>query len=323
MTLHNKVVLVTGGAGFIGSHLVDRIVREEPERLIVVDDLSLGKKENLSQARSYDDLMLRWFDACDEVELRKLLTVEGVDVVFNLAILPLPRSLKEPVKTFSTNTALTSVLCEAHRLGLFDLLVHFSSSEVYGSALEVPMREVHPLNPQTPYAASKAACDHLVLSYVETFGLDSVIVRPFNNFGPRQNEGSYAGVIPATLKHIRSGERPVIFGDGEQTRDYVFVRDTADAAVRLSQCGKARGRVVNVASGRETTVNFLVGMLCELTGWSGGVVHEAARFGDVRRHCGSMALADGLIGFKAGTGLRKGLVETVAWYGEQEKEARK
>lgn len=318
LSLVGRGVLVTGGAGFIGSHLVERIARDRPRRLVVVDNLFLGSEANLADARRMDpDLKLYAQDAADYDAMGAIIAAEKIDVVFNLAIVPLPASLVNPRWTVDQNIALTTVPCELQRQGYFETLVHFSSSEAYGSATYVPMDESHPSMPSTPYAASKVAGDYIVLSYRETYGIDATIVRPFNNFGPRQNAGAYAGIIPIVVGRALSSEPIVIYGDGEQTRDFVFVRDTADAAVRIFEEPTTRGRVINVASGHETSINVLVRELLDALDCDVPVVHEAARPGDVRRHWGAIELARELIGFAPRTDLREGLVETVAWYRSQ------
>lgn len=308
-------IVVIGGAGFIGSHLVDRIVDEEPGRLTVVDNLFLGREENLAAARRrFDAVRFVDQDATDLEALDAILREVDADVVFNLAVVPLPASLERPHWSVMQNVALATVPCELLRAGRFRTLVHFSSSEAYGSAAYVPMDEAHPAVPSTPYAASKLAGDQVVLSYWHTFGLDAAIIRPFNNFGPRQNAGSYAGIIPIVVERATRGEPIQVHGDGEQTRDFVFVRDTADAAIRLFASPSARGRIVNVASGREVSVNELVRLMLELLGSDVGVEHVAPRPGDVRRHLASIGLARELIGYEPRTSLRDGMAETIAWY---------
>jgi UDP-glucose 4-epimerase len=314
-SLHGKSVLVTGGAGFIGSHLVDRLVEESPSRLTVVDNLFLGREENLAHARDrYPGLRLYRDDATDSAALARIVAAEAVEVVFNLAVIPLPATLVKPRWGIEHNVALVTVPCELLREGRFATLIHFSSSEAYGSAKYVPMDEGHPSVPSTPYAASKIAGDHIVLSYAHTYDLDAAILRPFNNFGPRQNAGTYAGIIPIVVQRAQEGEAVTVFGDGEQTRDFVFVRDTADAAVRIYGEPRTRGRIVNIASGREVSVNELVRQLLEVLGSSVGVEHVAPRPGDVRRHAGDIGLARELIGFEPRISLHDGLAETVAWY---------
>jgi UDP-glucose 4-epimerase len=315
LSLAGKSVLVLGGAGFIGSHLVDRLIREEPSRLTVVDNLFLGKRENLDHAaREFPGLVFEEQDATDLDAVADLVRRERVDVVFNLAVVPLPASLERPRWCVEQNIELAMVPAELQRQGLFETLVHFSSSEAYGSAAYIPMDEAHPPIPSTPYAASKGGGDQIVLSYQHTFGTDVGIIRPFNNYGPRQNAGSYAGIIPIVIQRVSAGQPIEIFGDGEQTRDYVYVRDTADAAIRLYAEPRARARIVNVASGREVTINQLVAMLLEALGSDVPVVHGDARPGDVRRHQASIELARELFGFEPSTPLREGLAETVAWY---------
>jgi UDP-glucose 4-epimerase len=176
------------------------------------------------------------------------------------------------------------------------------------------MDEAHPAVPSTPYAASKLAGDQVVLSYWHTFGLDAAVIRPFNNFGPRQNAGTYAGIIPIVVDRATRGEPIEIYGDGEQTRDFVFVRDTADAAIRLFGTSAARGRIVNVASGREVSVNELVATMLDILGSDVEVRHVDPRPGDVRRHLASIDLARELIGYEPRTSLHDGLAETIDWY---------
>jgi UDP-glucose 4-epimerase len=312
-----RSVLVTGGAGFIGSHLVDRLASESPARLVVVDNLFLGSERNLVDARAaYSELEFHQADATDLDALREVVGAEPVDVLFNLAVIPLPTSLERPRWTVEENLELTTVACELAREGLCRTLVHFSSSEVYGSALAVPMEEDHPLRPCTPYAASKAATDHVVASYHETFGIDTTIVRPFNAFGPRQNEGAYAGVIPVVIGRALAGEPVEIYGDGLQTRDFTFAPEVAEAAVRVYLEPRTRGRVVNVASGVEVSIVDLVAGLLRAVEADVPVVHGPPRPGDVRRHCGSPGVLETLTGFRPRRSLERGIPETVAWYRE-------
>src|SRR5437016_1782200 len=255
-TVKGKHVLITGGAGFIGSHLVDLLVLEEVRKFTVIDKFFLGTPSNLNGAyRQMPDLRVLHIDASDECVVREAFsTLEAVDVVFDLAVIPLPTSLERPQFCFETNVRITSVFCELLREGQFKTLVHFSSSEAYGSARTVPMSEDHPLEPRTPYAAAKAAGDHLVRSYVATFGVDALIVRPFNNYGPRQTDQQYAPIIPIMLRCVFEERVFSIFGDGQQTRDYIYVTDTARAVLDLYKHFRESGQVVNVASGQEISV---------------------------------------------------------------------
>jgi UDP-glucose 4-epimerase len=315
VTLAGKSVLVTGGAGFIGSHLVDRLAGEGVSHLVVVDNLFLGKESNLEAAEAaFPALRFYHQDASDFDAMAAIVAAAGVDVVFDLAVIPLPTSLERPRWTVSVNMATVTVACELLRHGAYSTLVHLSSSEVYGTAQYVPMDEDHPLVPLTPYAASKAGGDHVVLTYQRTFGVDALVVRPFNTFGPRQNEGAYAGIIPQIIRQVLSGERVCIYGDGSQTRDFTYVADVAEAIVRLYDIPAARGRVVNAASGREVAINDLVGMLIEALGADVTPEYRPERPGDVRRHAGSAALLEELTGWRPARPLGEALAGTVAWY---------
>lgn len=315
MGLQNKSVLVTGGAGFIGSHLIDRLIKERPSNIVVVDNFFLGKKSNLNEAKlNYPQLKIYHQDASDYEAVKDILKSGAIQVVFNLAIVPLPASLVRPRWTYEQNTNLTLCLCELARDGYFDTLIHFSSSEACGNCQYAPMDENHPLNPTTPYGASKAATDLLVLSYINTFRIDASIIRPFNNYGPRQNEGNYVGVIPLTIKRILSGEAPIIYGDGKQTRDYVYVTETADAAVQIYNHQNTRGKVINIASGKEITINKLVKLIAEYMGYEKDITYENERPGDVRRFIASISLAQHLVEFTPRINLEEGLRSTIEWY---------
>ncbi len=316
MTLRGKNVLVTGGAGFIGSHLVDRIARENPANLVVVDNFFLGSEGNLADARrAYGNLKLFRIDASDLAAMHQLIASQKIEVAFDLAVIPLPTSLSYPAWTIETNVGIATTLCELARWGSLQTLVHCSSSEAYGTAMYTPMDESHPLLPSTPYAASKVSADHVVLSYFLTFQIDAVIVRPFNNFGPRQNPGTYAGIIPIIVNRVRRGEPVEIHGDGEQTRDFIYAPHTADAIVRIHDTAATRGKVINIATGHETSINTLVAMLLDVLGVPQYPVrHTPPRPGDVRRHCGDVRMFRELIGFEPPAISRADLAETVDWY---------
>lgn len=315
MLLKNKCVLVSGGAGFIGSHIVDRVIADAPEKVVIIDDFSIGKDRNIGPAKeSFERLRVYKCDASDYKAFKNVLESERVDVVFNAAVIPLPASLVEPEKVYGVNVAIVKVACELLRRGSYETLIQISSSEVYGDLLYSPMDEKHPLNPTTPYAASKSAGDHLVLSYHRTFGLDVAIARPFNNYGPRQNDGTYAAVIPVTIKRILRGEPPVIYGDGDQTRDYTYVTDTANAIVEIHGSKAARGKVVNIASGEETKIKEVISKIAAHLGYKGEILYDKPRAGDVRRYIGDSSLAKEIIGYSPKIGLEEGLRRTVEWY---------
>lgn len=317
MTLRNKRFLVVGGAGFIGSWIVNKIMLHEPEKTLIIDNLFSGKMENLINAKHKvgDKLKIYKKDATDYKTLKEIFAREGdIDVVFNLAVKPLFVSFIDPAGVFWTSVKIALNLLEIQRQGMFKTLIHFSSSETYGTAEYVPMDENHPLRPTTPYGAGKAAADHLTMSYYKSYGNDVAIIRPFNNFGPRQNEKTYAAVIPTAILKILNGEPPVIFGDGNQTRDFIYVEDTAEAAIKVYETKATRGKILNIGRSKETSINELVTMIMKTMDCKSHILYDKPRVGDVRRHCADISLAKTLIGFNPKTSLEQGLKKTVAWY---------
>lgn len=313
----DESVLVTGGAGFIGSHLVDRLLADGARRVTVVDSFFMPSPNNLAgaTARFGDALVVYREDAADPDAMREICRREKPQIVYDLATKALEYSFFNPRGAFSVNTDVTATLAELLRDGAYARLVHLSSSEVYGTAEQVPMTEDHPLNPETTYAAGKAAADLLLASYVRMFELDIVIVRPFNNYGPRQNSGSHAAVVPITMKRLLSGMPPVIHGGGQQTRDFMFVTDTVDRIVRVAATQGARGTVVNVGTGQETSIQEVVDRLCECAGYTGPQAHEPRRTADVTRHLAGVARLKGHLGGDgAVTSLSDGLALTFDWY---------
>ena len=213
MSVTAKSVLVTGGAGFIGSHLVDRLIKDDPKRLVIVDNFFLGNEDNLANAKAArPDIEIIRLDASDLAAMQDVVVSNDIDTVFDLAVIPLPTSLTYPAWTIQVNVGIATTFCEIVRRGLVGRLVHLSSSEAYGSARYVPMNEDHPHDAITPYAASKSAADHIIDSYVQTFGIDATVIRPFNNIGPRQNPGSYAGIVPIVIGRVLRGEVIDIYG---------------------------------------------------------------------------------------------------------------
>lgn len=317
--IKGKHALITGGAGFIGSHLADLLIERGIGQLTVIDNFFLGNTANLAEAcRQMPDMRVLDVDASDGRAMQETFSrLEAVDVVFDLAVIPLPTSLVRPQFCFDTNVRITSVLCELLRAGCFETLVHFSSSEAYGSARTVPMDEEHPLDPLTPYAASKAASDHLVRTYAATFGVDALVVRPFNNYGPRQNDQKFAGVIPTLLKCAFEGDVFTFFGDGQQTRDYMYVTDTVCAVLDLYGNPQARGKVVNIGSGQEFSILELKAKIEHILKRSIPTEYRDGRPGDVRRHCADITLLQNLTGFEQRVSIDYGLVRTVEFYRER------
>jgi UDP-glucose 4-epimerase len=315
MRLQNVNVLVTGGAGFIGSHLVEALAAHGVGRLIVVDTLWLGKEENLRDAaRVRDDIRLVKEDAADYFALKGIIERERIDVVFNLATRPLGYSFDHPRGAYMTSVDIAANLAELLRGGAFARLVHYSTSEVYGDAVETPMTELHPQRPTTPYAAGKLAADLLLRSYVELFDIPVLTIRPFNNYGPRQNDRNYAAVIPLTIHRILAGQQPILEGSGEQTRDFTFAPDTARLTVALAETEAAWGQTLNLACAREERIGELIATICRLMDYTGAIDRRPERPGDHRRHLADTSRARALVPFERMTGLEEGLAATVEWY---------
>lgn len=320
--LAGSSALVTGGAGFIGSHLVEGLLAAGASRVHVLDDLSLGRRANLSEPLERPEVQLTVGDAADLAGLERICSEGGpFDHCYNLAVIPLPHSLEHPRENVDRNVAMTTAVCEIGRSGGYRRLVQFSSSEVYGTALTAPMDERHPLNPHTPYAAAKAATDLVALSYATTFDLDVVVVRPFNTYGERQNDGAYAGLIPAVVRAVLAGEPVTINGDGEQTRDMAYVLDTVRGALLAAVAPDVSGETFNLGAGDEVSVNELVRLLLSaLDRTEHPVVHGAPRPGDVRRLLADMRCARERLRYTPSTPLDLGLERTVAWYLAQARE---
>lgn len=310
--IKNANILVTGGAGFIGSHLVDGLMAAGAARVVVVDNLFLGREENLADAVANGAVFVR-----DDVELEGtldyLLADHAIDIVFHCATKALNYSFINPSNAYMTNVNMMKNLLELQRRGAFKTLCHFSSSEVYGSALYEPMDENHPYRATTTYAAGKAAADMMLVSYVQQYGLDAFMVRPFNNYGPRQNfEGPLAGIIPATVRRILAGEAPEIHGTGEQSREFVYVLDTVAAVLALYPVAPV-GQAVNISADGQTTMNTLMAMVVKQLGYAGDVLRKPARAADVFCHNASSEKLKGLIDFRP-TPFEEGLAQTLAWY---------
>ncbi|MDR1043099.1 MAG: NAD-dependent epimerase/dehydratase family protein [Clostridiales Family XIII bacterium] len=305
-------ILVTGGAGFIGSHLADRLLDEGAAKVVVVDNLFLGKLDNLTDALDRGAVFIR-DDAEIEGTLAYVVAEHDIDVVFNCATKALNYSFINPLNAYMTNVRIMANLLELQRAGAFGTLCHFSSSEVYGTAVYEPMDENHPMNPTTTYAAGKAAADIMLHSYVKQYNLDAFIMRPFNNYGPRQNsEGPLAGIIPATARRVMSGEQPEIHGTGEQSRDFIYVLDTVDAIMKLY--GKLpTGEAVNISTNGQISVNELMSRIVEELGYTGEILRKEARTADVLCHNASNEKMKKLIDFTP-MPFEDGLKETIEWY---------
>ena len=302
-------VLVTGGAGFIGSHVVERLLGEGHE-VRVIDNLSTGRRSNLAAVANEIELA-----AGDIRELSELtVAARGCNAVIHLAAVPsVPRSIADPIATHTANANGTlNVLIAARDAGA-GRVVFASSSSIYGSGPELPKREsLRPL-PISPYAVSKLAAENYCRSFYEVFGLETVALRYFNVFGPRQDPRSeYAAVIPKFIWAFRLGEPPVIFGDGEQSRDFTYVENAVEANMLALDAERVGGRVYNIACGERITLNRLASILRDQTGAEVLPLSGPPRPGEVRHSVADIELARNELGYEPRVALEEGLLRTVA-----------
>jgi len=310
--MKNHNVLVVGGAGFLGSHLVDQLIAEGANQTIILDNLFIGTRDNLKEAIN-KGAILHVDNAENQEAISYLIEKYDIDIVFNCATKPLNYSFINPADAFLTNVLVAKNLLELQRKNAFQTLCHFSSSEAYGSAQYQPMDEGHPLDPLTTYAAGKASADLLLESYVNMFNLDAFIVRPFNNYGPRQNfEGEMAGVIPVTINKILEGFAPEIHGDGKQTRDYIYVQDMAKIVLKAFPV-IAPGDCVNITTDQQTSIKTVVETIVDAMNYTGNILEKPARKADVQSHRGSTEKLVDLIGKIERTPFKEGINNTVNW----------
>lgn len=314
-TIKNKSILVTGGAGFIGSHLCDALLANGASRVVCVDNFFLGKMENLEDALQYDNFVLYRDDARHFGVMQAIMEKEGIEVVFNMATIALNYSFFNPFDAYMVNVEIADTLLKLLKIGAYKTLIHTSSSEAYGTAQYSPMDENHPTDPTTPYAAGKAAADLMVHSFYKVLGLDISIVRPFNNYGPRQNaQGSLAAIIPATARRIQEGGKPLVEGDGEQTRDFIYVEDTVKGLILAYEKEESRGKIINLGSGKDISINTLLRGICNYMNYTGEWEHRPARTSDVRNLCADSTRAKKLLGFYSEVPFQEGIKKTLEWY---------
>jgi UDP-glucose 4-epimerase len=309
MTLY----LVTGGAGFIGSHIVQELVRRG-ERLRVLDNFSTGRRENIAPFLEHIELV--------EGDLRDLPTVrravEGVDYVLHQAALAsVPRSVADPLASNSANVTGTLHLLVAARDAEVKRVVYASSSSAYGDSPTLPKQEDMPTAPKSPYAVSKLAGEHYCRAFTEVYGLETVSLRYFNVFGPRQDPASqYAAVVPLFITAMLQGEPPTVHGDGLQSRDFTYVANVVHANLLATTAPGVAGRVFNIACGQRYTLLDLIAILDEIVDAHVTPVHTDPRSGDVRHSLADVTAAQEALGYRAEVDFGEGLRRTVAWYRE-------
>lgn len=304
--MRNNRVVVTGGAGFIGSHLAGELAKGN--QVILIDDLSSGKRENIAALVSQGNAQFLQGSVTDLGMLQEAL--QGADFVFHqAAIASVPRSIEDPSASHHANTTGTLNVLIAARDNKVKKVVYASSSAVYGDSPPGPKREDMPPNPQSPYAITKLAGEYYCQIFRQIYGLPTVCLRYFNVYGPRQDPGSqYAAVIPKFLERASVGKPPIIFGDGDQTRDFVFVRDAVEANILAAQ-SKATG-VFNIGSGKSISINDLAKVIAEVVGASLKPIHREPRSGDIRHSVADIARARDF-GYRPEYRLEDGLMRTV------------
>jgi nucleoside-diphosphate-sugar epimerase len=309
-------VLVTGGAGFIGSHLVDRLLRDGHD-VVVLDNLSTGRRENLAEAADAVEFVEGDIRDLDAIRA----AIRGADVVYHQAALPsVPRSIEAPADSHAANATGTLNVLIAAREADVRRVVYASSSSVYGDTPTLPKREEMAPSPLSPYAVSKLAGELYCRVFHHVYGLETVALRYFNVFGPRQApDSAYAAVIPLFIQKLLDGRVPRIFGDGEQTRSFAYVADVVDANVRAAVSEGAAGRAINIAGKERISINDLDRALRDAVPAAprGPADYGPPRPGDVRHSYADLSAAEELLGYSPRTSLAEGLRRTVEWLAER------
>lgn len=317
MDFKDRRVVVTGGAGFIGSHVVDQFVDAGSE-IIVIDDFSTGDRSNLDRHDGDSAVRIQEADVRDQETVEDL--VGGADLIVHMAVADLRASLHDPYGVHDVNATGTLSVCQAAMRRHVPRVVYVSSSEAYGSAAYTPMDEAHPLLPTTVYGASKAAGELYTLAHARTYHTEVVIVRPFNSYGPRGHaEGSSAEVIPKFAMRVLAGLPPVIFGTGEQTRDFTWVEDSARGILLAAGCDELLGEAVNIARGQEVSIARVSDLVLGALGRRDlEPVHMDDRPGDVHRHFADTTKARQVLGFAPAVDIEQGVKQYVSWLADQD-----
>jgi len=306
-------ILVTGGAGFIGSHLVEALVKGG-HRVRVLDDFSAGSRSNLRAVR--DDVEVLRGNCADAAAARR--AARGIDVVYHEAAVPsVARSVADPELSHRANATATVTMLVAARDAGVRRFLYAGSSSVYGDAKQLPKREDMEPRPLSPYAVGKLTGEHYLRIFHNLYGLETLTLRYFNVYGPRQNASSpYSGVISLFVTSLLAGKRPVIYGDGRQSRDFTFVEDVVQGNLRALRARGLVGQHVNVATGHRVTLRQLLDALARELGVVPRPEHRAPRAGDVRHSLADISAAHRLLGYRPRVDFETGLGRTLAWYRE-------
>jgi UDP-glucose 4-epimerase len=304
-------VLVTGGAGFIGSHLVDALVARG-DRVAVLDNMSTGRAENLSAVRERIELVKS--DLTDREAVRA--AVQGVDCVFHQAALAsVQRSVEKPLDTHAACVTGTLILIDEARQAKVRRIVYAASSSAYGDQPTASKRETDLPLPISPYGAAKLAGEYYLAAFAAMGDIETVALRYFNVFGPRQDPHSeYSAVIPRFITAMLSGKQPTVYGDGQQSRDFTFVENVVAANLLAGSAAGASGRVLNVAAGGKISLLELIAALNKLLKMNVAPRHEEARIGDVRESMADITLARKLLGYEPRIGFEEGLRRSIDYY---------
>ena len=315
MIIRDRKVLITGGAGFIGSNLVDELAKTN--HAVILDNFSSGRMENLSYHEGRSNVEIVTGDVRDKQTLLEI--TRGVDVIYHLAVQCLRVSIDDPETNHDVNATGTLNICMAARENSVKRFIYVSSSEVYGTAVDTPMDESHPCEPTTVYGASKLAGEQYTLAFYRTYRLPAMVVIPFNTYGPREHfEGSYGEVIPKFVLRALNNTPPIIFGDGSQTRDFTYVADTVRGIIMASECDEMIGQTANIARGEEVSIKTLAAKIYRKLGRAAiKPIFERQRPGDVQRHFADAGKAERLFGFRAEVGIDEGLDMFIKWFTSQ------
>ena len=306
-------ILVTGGAGFIGSNLAESLLAEG-HKVTVLDDFSTGKMSNIRSHVNNSNFTFEDGSITDQATISNLM--ERNDKVLHLAAqIHVDKSMKSPKDVFNTNLNGTLNILEAARKKGIEQIVYASSSEVYGSAKTEKINESHELNPGSPYAASKVAADRACFSYNETYGLPVNIVRKFNTFGPRQRNSGYGGAIAIFIKRVLNDEPPIIYGDGTQTRDYMYVKDAVKAYKLILEEGDSLyGEAVNFGTGEDHSIKYIANKIIEICEKDLEPRHVEPRPGEVQKLRADITKAEEQLGFEPEYQFEEALKEYIEWF---------